>query len=109
MFLRLDYSAGNLTAVKNLIQNGANVLRAKDNRYGWNALHLSAWNGNKKYDLLIFGVWKHQQNYENEMNFNSGHLEVTKYLVEQGLSIEAKDINGRTAIHLFRGQGNWTC
>lgn len=43
------------------------------------------------------------------MNFNSGHLEVTKYLVEQGLSIEAKDINGRTAIHLFRGQGNWTC
>ncbi|XP_037025353.1 protein VAPYRIN-like [Bradysia coprophila] len=65
---------GNLNAVKNLIERGANI-KATDYAQ-WTALHVSAF-------------W--------------GRLEVVKYLVEYGADIEARSDQGDTALQLAAG------
>lgn len=41
------------------------------------------------------------------MNWNLGHLEITKYLIEKGSDINAKDNDGMTALHYSSLCGNW--
>lgn len=43
---------------------------------------------------------------KNEFNWNSGHLEVVKYLLEKGANIEAKTNRGWTPLYFSFVVGN---
>lgn len=48
-----------------------------------------------------------QTNYKNSSNWKLGHLEVTKYLIGEGVEVEAANNNGSTALHSSSYSGNW--
>jgi len=94
--------SGNETAVKFLLQHGADLtIKDKDNRI---ALAWACESGNLhlvKYLVHLGAYIKNENNFGETYLFNacnSGNLNLIKYLVEHGGDINKKDIYGRTAL-----------
>lgn len=68
-------ATGSASEVEEALKNGANV-NAKDNKYGWTALHKAA---------------------------VRGHANVAEVLLRHGANVNAKDNNGWTALHCAAG------
>ena len=92
---------GNLTKVKQLIENGADI-HAKDDQ----ALRLSAFNGHLdvvKY-LVENGADVHASDnaYYIALHISAlrGHLNVVKYLVENGTNINTRNITHNNVLHI---------
>lgn len=50
---------------------------------------------------IIFGKEKHKQTNKIELNWNLVHVAVTRYLVEHGANLKAKNNDGKTAYGLI--------
>lgn len=85
---------------------------SEDHGYlGWTALHHSSEHGDLLLNLFIFLKVSKVMTYWLK-NWNAGHLEITKYLLEKGADIKAIDGNGETALHhasLFGNYYSWKC
>lgn len=91
-----------MEVIKYLIEQGAEI-EAKDIN-GWTTLIHSSAAGNSEYWTF---KKKYTNNNEPELNWNTGHLPVTKYLVENGANIEAKTKQGATALMISSLEGDW--
>lgn len=94
----MNFILDDLDIIKRLIQQGANINAADDD--GWTALHYSSF-GNLKYCSFKVGQTK-----LNGLNWNSGQIDVVKYLVQNGANINAKTSYGKTARDLALRWGN---
>ncbi|KZR99174.1 Uncharacterized protein APZ42_005066, partial [Daphnia magna] len=70
-----DSSSGLIEKIKDLIREGIDV-NAKDDLFGWNALHFMCKN-----------------------NSNSNLIDAIRLLIQLGIDVNAKDKNGRNALH----------
>jgi ankyrin repeat protein len=103
---------GNLAVTRFLISKGARVDAVQND--GWSLFHMAAANGN--VPMLEFLLEQLPEGLEYKTHAKrtllhqaakSGHLELTRYLVDKGLDIHAKDDKNRTPL-AFAEEGGHT-
>lgn len=96
-----------LDTVRKVVEEGADI-EAKDGN-GQNLLQWAAYSGNDHWSNGNFIISKKNTNStnKNKLNWNSGELEVVKYLLGKGANIESKDDHGMTPLLLSASEGSW--
>ncbi|WP_168464185.1 ankyrin repeat domain-containing protein [Wolbachia endosymbiont of Ctenocephalides felis wCfeT] len=97
---------GIIGKVKKLIRKGAGV-NARDNKYGWTALHWAAFNGHTEVVVFLLGKGAdvHIQNYHKETPLHlaaqMGHKDVVESLINNGAKakINARSKSGWISLH----------
>jgi ankyrin repeat protein len=102
--LHLAADDGNITEVKQLLKDGADVdIRSSNNE---TPLHFAAYRGHLEIAKVLVSHGA-DINAVEESNFSplhdaveEGHVEITDFLLTQGADINIKNNNNRTAMHI---------
>ncbi|CAG2234020.1 unnamed protein product [Mytilus edulis] len=103
---------GHIEVAELLLDNKADITRT--NKLNQNAFHFTCLNGNILLVSLLFGKYNadiivraNEDQSHLRMGHKKGDTQTVKQLIEVGIHINQKDINGRTPLHLACKQGHY--
>ena len=94
---------GKLQDVKYLVESDADIDARND--WGWTALMVAAGNVNAMDDGYPLIVWTVRRRNLQDFIYANDKLEIATYLVERGADVKARDMYGRTALHIATWYG----